>query len=368
MSGQKFPIEEGPSYVNPTHPRAAGYWKQYEGLSTRLSGRIYLSDILDANTGWENFKGEPVEPVDLAKQTPENYHDTHNHYQLLMSEVSNFLPGANAVPIWGDGAAIQNGSAAWGAFFSARSDYLIGSGSVVEALVPEGTNRDCAREDYDCSLTGIEVDVINAGKPGVFPNKAKHGITVVGFGNPNSHALSIICENFDCAPDLRRGQFEAGIYLQNSLHPVYGRLIVSDMEKAHIGLDFRTTVFDWGAIQIKGAGQGTGIVFNSGAGGEIYTGQRWGGQGEPCAEWLTIRLPEVGLRIVSADSTHEILTIEAPPASEEQGEDAPRHRILVDGQDIIAELDRTRRELAELHERVSALESLRQRLADLLGQ
>ncbi|MGO4704324.1 polysaccharide pyruvyl transferase family protein [Microvirga sp. 2MCAF38] len=300
-------IDFAPSYIHPLHVRAKGIWPQYGQLQTRLRGRVYYSDILQPTDQWTTWKGEPTHTVPLDQQKPENYHDTHNHYQLILSEVLNFIPGANAIPIWGDGAAIAQGSGAWGAFFSARSSYYDPT-TMRGSFVPEGFKA-VPRDEFDCQLTGLEVDVLNGGKPGVYPNKAKHGISIVGFGNPNSHALSVICENFDCAPELRKGQFEAGIYFQNSIHPEYGRLIVSDFDKSHIGLDFRRTLFKWGAVQIKSAGPGTGIVFDEGKGGEIYTGSRWVGQ--DTLRWQTIRMAEEGLRIVTPDGKREVLAVDA---------------------------------------------------------
>ena len=105
-------LDDAISYVNPSHPRAFGVWPQYFGLNTRLSGRIFFSDVINPRTRWEFYDGKTADVVDLNAQTPENYHHTHNHYQLIMSEVQNYLAGTNVIPIWGDGAALHNGSGA----------------------------------------------------------------------------------------------------------------------------------------------------------------------------------------------------------------------------------------------------------------
>jgi len=304
-------IEDAQSFVVKGHPREKGVWPQYYGLNTRLRGRLYFSDIIRKSDGWTNYTGEVAGPVDLSEQTPENYHDTHNHYQLILSEVWNFVPHVNAIPIWGDGTALGPNSNAWGAFFSARSAHVDtsepGNAHLKESF-PENFNPG-PREDFDSQLCGLEVDVLNGGKPGVFPNKAKHGIQIVGFGVPNSHAISIICENFDCAPVLRKGQFEAAIYIQNSIHPDYGRVLVSDFDQAHIGLDFRKTIFSWGAVQLNAPKPGSGVVFSEGSGGEIYSGDRWSGS-ETTKNWMTIRVGEGGLRIVNHDGTKEIVAVD----------------------------------------------------------
>ncbi|WP_165820004.1 polysaccharide pyruvyl transferase family protein [Microvirga sp. KLBC 81] len=299
------------SYTHPLHVRSKGIWPQYYGLGTRLRGKIFYSDILQPSDEWSDWEGKPVSVVSLTEQRPETYHDTHNHYQLVLSEVMNFTPDTNAIPFWGDAAAIANGSGAWGAFFSARSAYYDPAtmpSLTLGASAPEGFKA-VPQSDFDCQLTGLEVDVLNGGKPGVYPNKAKHGIQIVGFGNPNSHALSVICENFDCEPEKRKGQFESGIYFQNSIHPDYGRVLVSDLTTARMGLDFSQTLFRSGAIQLKSEGPGTGIIFDDGRGGEIYTGTRWVGTETP--RWQTIRMAEEGIRIVSPDGKRELLAIDA---------------------------------------------------------
>lgn len=55
---------------------------------------------------------------------------------------------------------------------------------------------------------------------------------------------------------------------------------------------------------------GTGILFNEGRSGEIYGGLRWTKFEEDKNGWLTLRLGEGGIRIVSNDNTKEILAID----------------------------------------------------------
>lgn len=298
------------SIIHEKHLRRYGIWPQYSGLNTRLRGNVFFSDIISPSDNWTNWKGEPVNVVDLLEQTPENYHDTHNHYQNVMSEVWNFTPNTNGIAFWGDSAAIADGSAAWGGFVSARSSYARITNSpenLFEKAFPADLNEDVDQSEFDCQLTGLEVDVINGGKPGVFGNKAKHGITIVGFGNPNSHAVSVICENFDCAEPMRRGQFETGIYFQNSIHPDYGRLIVADFERSRMGLDFRGTIFREGAAQFRTVSSGTGIIFNGGQGGEIYAEAKNASEQEDSC--LTIRAGEGGLRIMDPSGEKELIHI-----------------------------------------------------------
>jgi hypothetical protein len=287
-------------------PRSDGLSYEYEKMQTPLRGNFIISDVLLPTDKWHLWDGSPTPRFDVSKQTPENYHQSHNHYQNLLSEVVNATSGANSIPVWGESIAAVKGANAWGGFFSARSGCYMGD--LVSKHFPKDIDRGCGK-DFDAQLTGVEVDVLNAGKPGVFPNKAKHGVQVVGFGNPNGQALSIISENFDREPQYRRGQFESILYAQNSLQPDYGRFIVMDFEKAQIGLDMRKPLFSKGAMDFHSQGLGTGILLDSGHSGELYGGLRWPGFKDPHG-WLTARLGEGGFRIVSNDNTHEIMAID----------------------------------------------------------
>ncbi|WP_240761388.1 hypothetical protein [Nitrosococcus wardiae] len=290
--------------IHPESPRGVtGKTFQYTGLGTPLGGRHFISDVLTQSTPWQLWDGLPAEPVDVAEQTPENYDSAHNHYQSLLVELTSVLPGANAVPIWGDSTAAVSGASAWGSFFSARS-YC--DNPVIETTLPQAV-QECSK-DFDAQLTGLEVDVLNAGKPGVYPNMAKHGVQIVGFGNPNSHALSIIAHGFDRPEDQQDGQFEAVLYAQNALVPQYGRFMVSDQSRAMMGIDYRKTLFTQGAGLFRSEGAGTGLIFNEGKGGEIYAGNRWPGQ--ETDDWLTLRAGVSGLRIVSNDNTRELLVVD----------------------------------------------------------
>ncbi len=287
-------------------PRADGLSYAYARMKTPLRGNLIVSDVLLPTDAWHTWDGRSVPRFDTRRQTPENYHESHNHYQNVLSEVINATAGANSIPLWGESVAAVGGANVWGGFFSARSrcekDDLLGR------YLPPDLERGCGR-DFDAQLTGLEVDVLNAGKPGVYPNKAKHGVQIVGFGNPNGQALSVIAENFNREPPFRRGQFESILYAQNSLHPDYGRFIVMDFDRASIGLDMRRPLFTGGAMDFHSAGVGTGLLLDSGRSGELYGGRRWPGQA-PDHGWLTARLGTGGLRVVSHDDTREWVAID----------------------------------------------------------
>lgn len=295
--------------INPEHPRKDGLWLQYYPLSTALRKNVIISDVITPDSQWERWDGSPVATHSMDTETAENYDDSHNHYQNFLSEVLNFASGTNAVAIWGDSSAVVDGSKAWGAFFSARSNAPEFLTDEFNKYVPEGVTLDYDEETYDTQLIGVEIDVLNDGLPGVYPNMSKTGLQIVGFGNPNSMAIEVRSEDTDkenVSPENRRGVFESGLYFKNSIAP-YGRIIVSDLESARIGLDFNSTLFTEGAMKLKSQQVGTGIIYNDGLSGEIYGGSRWGNDEE---NWLTLRAGTGGIRVVSNDNTKELLAID----------------------------------------------------------
>ncbi|CAM4471074.1 hypothetical protein [Paenibacillus tarimensis] len=291
------------------HPRNEGIWPQYTGLDTALRSNWILTDVIEPDSQFENWKGETVKSHDLSNQNPNNYDSVHNHYQNFLSEVWNFKPGTNAVAIWGDSAAIADGSKAWGGFFSARSNYKsFTENELYKKYIPNGVDFSKYNENYDAQLVGIEIDVLNDGKPGIYPNKAKTGLQIVGFGKPNSMAIEVRSEDTDKDVEERRGVWESGIYFKNSMAP-YGRLVVADFDQSKMGFDFRKALFTEGIMQAKTDGVGTGIILNEGKSGELYGGTRWKGDENP-ENWLTLRAGEGGLRVVSQDDTTELLSID----------------------------------------------------------
>ncbi|MFD1139442.1 hypothetical protein [Paenibacillus urinalis] len=291
------------------HPRSEGIWPQYAGLDTALRENYIFTDVIYPDSPFVNWLGKPVETHDLKEQNPDNYDSTHNHYQNILSEVWNFKPGANAVSIWGDSTAIANGTKAWGGFLSARSNYeSFLPGAENEEYVPEGLDLNYEEGTYDTQLVGLEIDVLNGGKPGVYPNMAKTGLQVVGFGNPNSMAIEVRSEDTDKDVENRRGVWESGIYFKNSIAD-YGRLMVADIDSAKMGFDFRRSLFTEGIMQAKTNQVGTGIIYNEGKSGEIYGGDRWNGEKED-NEWLSLRAGTGGVRVVSQDNTKEMIAVD----------------------------------------------------------
>ncbi len=295
--------------VRGNNPLKDGLNAWYYGLDTALGGYKYIGDVVDKNTIFHNFKGEPVQIHSASSETAKDYENSHNHYQSLFVQTTNQVPNVNAVAIWGDSTSIVDGAKSWGGFLSARSScasYVKGA-----PLQNYGEPSQLSCDDVDNQLIGLEIDVLNSSKAGVYPNMSKTGLQVVGFGNPNSMAIEVRSEDTDRldASGIPRGAFESALYVKNSIQPEYGRLVVADFDKASIGLDFRRAFFSHGAMQFKSNGIGTGLIVNEGKSGEIYGGKRWP-LAEDDNEWLTARAGNGGIRIANNDNTKEMLAID----------------------------------------------------------
>lgn len=291
------------------HPREEGLWVQYLGLNTGLRQNITLTDIIYPDSPWENYEGKEIQPHGDQKVSETNFANTHNHYQNVLSEVWNFKTATNAVSVWGDSASLVNGAKSWGAFFSARSNpnaFVVDKRLAPywpEGLAPNDPN------DFDCQLIGVEIDVLNGGKIGDWPNKSKTALQLVGFGNPNSMAVEVRCQGSGSKePKDWKGQFMNGFYFLNSLHKD-GRLLVADIDEARIGFDMQRPLFRQGVMRFRSEGVGTGILINGGASGEIYGGLRWP-DFEDKKNWLTLRAGEGGIRMASRDNTKEFLRVD----------------------------------------------------------
>jgi hypothetical protein len=118
---------------------------------------------------------------------------------------------------------------------------------------------------------------------------AKIGVQIVGFGKRNTAAIEIRTEDSDDpanTPETRRGAWEWGIIARNCLHPD-STVLYSENGLVKRGIDFGKTSFTEGAFVISGRGSGSGIVFDEGDSGQIYSN----GEGN-----MTVRIGR-GLRI-----------------------------------------------------------------------
>jgi len=265
----------GLSMVRGNHPRLGGMWPQYSGLSTGLRKNIVVSDVISHDASVESWRGEAkdINPENKKRaQTSEEFANTHNHYQNLLSEVWSFSPTINAVALWGDSAALHPGARSWGGFLSARSWPVHWN-----EYVPAGT-PDFKDKDFDAALVGLEVDVLNNGLPQGSVSKtvgiplSKVGVQIVGFGKRNTTALELRSEDSDDygkKSDERRGVWHYGLIDHNALNSESTFLITTTPE-IRTGVDFSGTTFSDSALKIKGAGSRTGVAFNNYTGGEIY--------------------------------------------------------------------------------------------------
>lgn len=295
----------GLSFIRGQHPRLEGYWTQYSHLETGLARNVTFSQTITDKTPIENWQSKPhaMQEAPVGAMDSEHYRHAHNHYQLLHSEVYNFSRDLNGVAIWGDSAALAPNAKSWGAFFSARSWPLKWTGYTP----PECFAYDEATE-FDAALVGVEIDVLNAGKDwcgpeGINPDAmAKIGLQLVGFGNKNTAAIEVRTEDSDDpnkSVEERRGAWHWGIIMRNALDH-QSTVLMSENGHIRRGLDFDKTTFSEGAMRLSGVGANSGLIFDNGRSGEIYS--------SAADSSMNIRIGQGGLKIWSSDGSKVILS------------------------------------------------------------
>lgn len=286
------------------HPRQEGYWPQYSHLNTGLAKNITISDTISNHIRVENWRSEPhsVQPAPFGVNlSSEEYRHLHNHYQNLLCETFNFSKDINGISIWGDSAALYPGAKSWGGFFSARSWPVKWQGY---------TPEDCFNyddKDFDAALVGVEIDVLNGGKPWeedspiLNQSLPKFGLQIVGFGNKNTAAIEIRTEDSDDptkTSETRRGAWHYGIIIRNALSKD-STLLFSENGEIKRGIDLSLTNFREGALLISSGGEKSGIVFDFGESGEIFANTN----GE-----LVVKAGKKGLRIEFPDGNFVKIT------------------------------------------------------------
>jgi hypothetical protein len=296
---------EGISLVRGNHPRLEGIWPQYSGWDTGLRKNLVIADVVPYDASVESWKGETktINPANTnRRQTSDEFANTHNHYQNVLSEVWAFSPTVNAVALWGDSGAFYPGVRSWGGFLSARS-WPVHWQDYVPAGTPEFEDK-----DFDASLVGLEVDVLNGGLAhGAISQLigiplSKIGVQIVGFGNKNTAAVELRSEDSDDqdkGADTRRGTWHYGIIEHNALNED-STLLITTTPSGKTGADFSRTRYSDSAIKINSQGKQTGISFNDYQGGELYTEENR----------LVARMGEKGLSVLSP-SGREIIRINA---------------------------------------------------------
>ena len=298
----------GTTIMRGNHPRIEGLWTQYSHLETGLQKDFTFSTTIHAETPISNWRSEnyKLQPAPVGAMTSEDYRHQHNHYQSLHAEIYNFSPALNGIAIWGDSAALAPNAKSWGGFFSARSWPLRWTEYTPKSV---GDYKD---EEFDAALVGVEIDVLNAGldwdkkSPLSETNLAKIGLQVVGFGSKNTAAIEVRSEDSgdrSRGPDSRRGTWNWGMVIHGCLN-ADSTVIKADNGPIRRGIDFDDTTFREGALRVTGVGSGSGIVFDSGIGGEIYSETVSGGRKQ-----TVIKIGSNGLKIMDSTGQHVLMSI-----------------------------------------------------------
>lgn len=200
------------------------------------------------------------------------------HYQTFLAELISQRADTNAVALWADAQSQVNGGRVWGGFLSARSDF---------SRLPAGSNP-------DSQLIGLEIDVLNAGLPGVYPNASKVGLQIVGFGNRNTNAIEILTQTPSAA-------WQNVINIQPGTVAPDGTVIGMAPQNAGVGINFLGSRFADSAflvsenqrITFRTAGTSDAAIWRD----DINNG------------YLVLQAGPPGLRIVNSDNTANLLMV-----------------------------------------------------------
>lgn len=295
-----------PNIVYGNHPRLEGIWTQFPPSATGLARGVTLSGAIDNDTPTETGCSQSVADHNVASRPePADHSPYAGHYQLLHAEVYNFSQSLNGVAIWGDAAALAPGSRTSGGRFSARSCPVKWSGYTP----PEYFDSD--DQAFDATLVGVEIDIFNAGKPCPTDVEAsdeamqKVALQIVGFGNRSTAAIEVRSEdthNNLKGPEDRNGSWQSGLVMHCALSSTSTVLAVVD-GTVRRGIDFDRVRFSDGAFRVAGFGPRTGVIFDDGHGGELYS--------EICGNGhrFCLRAGDGGLRLLNSAGTEVLMEI-----------------------------------------------------------
>lgn len=198
------------------------------------------------------------------------------HYQTYIVELISQRADTNAVAFWADAMSVVDKGRVWGGFISARSEFKTAGA--------------------DSQLIGLEIDVLNAGLPGVYPNASKVGLQIVGFGNPNTNAIEI-------AVDGPRAAFQNIINIQPNALAADGAVIGMTPQNAGRGIDFYGSHFADAAFLVSANQK---FVFRSAGLGDasIYRDEFSNG-------YLVLQAGPPGLRITNSENSTNLLIVQA---------------------------------------------------------
>lgn len=198
------------------------------------------------------------------------------HYQSFLSELISYRPDTNAVALWADAQSSVHGGRVWGGFLSARSGF---SGS------PAGA---------DSQLIGLEIDVLNGGLPGIYPNASKVGLQIVGFGNLNTNAIEILTETPGAA-------FVNAINIQpNTIAPI-GTVLGMAPQNAALGINFLGSSFSDAAFLVS---ENQRLVFRSTGLGDAAIWRDDINNGS-----LVLQAAPAGLRVVNSQNSANLFVV-----------------------------------------------------------
>ncbi|MFC0203451.1 YadA family autotransporter adhesin [Novosphingobium soli] len=198
------------------------------------------------------------------------------HYQTFLAELISRRADTNAVAFWADAASVVDRGRVWGGFLSARSGFSI--------------------PGADSQLIGLEIDVLNGGLPGVYPNASKVGLQIVGFGNPNTNAIEIATETASAA-------FQNIINIQPNSVAREGAVIGMAPQVARRGIDFQGSSFSDAAFLVsanqrfvfRSPGLGDAAIWRD----DIYNG------------YLVLQAGPPGLRIVNSENNTNLMIVQS---------------------------------------------------------
>jgi len=99
----------------------------------------------------------------------------------------------------------------------------------------------------DAELIGLEVNVLNAMLPGIYPNKSKVGVRVVGFGNTTTTAFQV----FPDKPGTNSGRFQNILAVDPATLTRDGTVFGIGPQQAKIGLNLQGSQFSDSAILLS---------------------------------------------------------------------------------------------------------------------
>lgn len=200
------------------------------------------------------------------------------HYQSFVVEVLSERADTNAVALWGDATSVVDGGRVWGGFLSARSGFINS---------PSGDRA-------DSQIVGLEIDVLNGGLPGVFPNASKVGLQIVGFGNINTNAIEVLTETPSAA-------WMNILNIQPNTVAPDGTVIGMTPQNARLGINFEGSRFLDSAMLLS---ENNRISFRTPGTSDAAIYRDALGNGH-----LVLQAGPAGLRITNAEDTRNLLVV-----------------------------------------------------------